>query len=113
MLGACRGIVESVHALRSVDSEILVAHVDATDLYVAEDPSWATEAQHRQDIVFLALDLISGRIDQEHSLRQWLLRHGAVEPDLEWFHDRAVELPLIGINLYPMFTLKSARRSTA
>jgi beta-glucosidase/6-phospho-beta-glucosidase/beta-galactosidase len=33
MVGVCRGIVETVEALREVDPEILCVHVDATDLY--------------------------------------------------------------------------------
>jgi beta-glucosidase/6-phospho-beta-glucosidase/beta-galactosidase len=113
MLGACRGIVETVQALRSVDPEILIAHVDATDLYVTDDETLAPGARHRQDLVFLALDLVSGRIDQEHSLWKWLLQHGATESDLQWFTQRGVELPLVGINLYPMFTLKAGRRTDA
>ena len=113
MLGACRGIVETVQALRSVDPEILIAHVDATDLYVTDDDALAAEAQHRQDIVFLALDLVSGRVDREHSLWNWLQRHGATAGMLEWFSAHAVELSLVGINLYPMFTLKTARRTPA
>jgi beta-glucosidase len=109
MLGACRGIVRTVHALREVDSDILIAHVDATDLYVSDDPAFAPEAAHRQEIVFLALDLVSGRVGPEHSLWAWLLKQGATEEALEWFRDHAVDLPLVGINLYPMFTLKTAR----
>lgn len=111
MLAACRGIVATVRALGEVDPEILIAHVDATDLYVAESAEFAVEARHRQEIVFLALDLISGRIQPGHSLWSWLQRHGAADADLEWFQAHAVDLPLIGINLYPMFTLKIARRA--
>jgi beta-glucosidase len=111
MLGVCRGIVETVHALRGVDPDLLIAHVDATDLYTTDDPSLAAEAGHRQEIVFLALDLVSGRIRPGHSLRPWLLRHGAGEEDLAWFQERAVDLPLVGINLYPMFTLKNGRQA--
>ena len=113
MLGACRGIVETAHALRAVDPEILLAHVDATDLYETGDTSLAAEARHRQDLVFLALDLISGRVTGQHSLWGWLLRQGASADELEWFQKHAVELHLVGINLYPMFTLKSARRTPA
>lgn len=113
MLGACRGIVETVHALRSVDPDILIAHVDATDLHVAEEAAFEAEAAHRQEIVFLALDLVSGRIRPGHALWSWLLKHGAAERDLAWFHERAVDLPLVGLNLYPMFTYKLARRTRA
>lgn len=113
MLAACRGIVETVHALRSVDPDVLIAHVDATDLYDTELPESQDTARHRQEIVFLALDLVSGRVRPDHALWSWLLRHGAGEQDLAWFATRAVDLPLIGLNLYPMFTLKKLRRSPA
>ena len=113
MLGACRGIVETVHALRGVDPDILIAHVDATDLYVSDDSAFEPEARHRQEIVFLALDLVSGRIAPGHSLWSWLLKHGATKQGLGWFQEHAVDLPLIGINLYPMFTLKTAQRTKA
>lgn len=113
MLGACRGIVQSVHALRGVDPDILVAHVDATDLFVSEIPDFEADARHRQEIVFLALDLVSGRVRPGHSLWAWLHKHGATEAALAWFIDRAIDLPLVGINLYPMFTYKVARRTRA
>ncbi len=110
MLGACRGIVETVHALHAVDPEILPVHVDATDLYRTAEPGLEAEAHHRQELVFLALDLVSGRLRDGHALWSWLLTHGATEADLAWFQTRAVQLPFIGLNLYPMFTLKTLRR---
>jgi hypothetical protein len=111
MQGVCRGIVETVSALRSVDPEILPVHVDATDLYMTSDPHLEAAAQHRQDLVFLALDLISGRIDERHRLRSWLGEKGCSPSDLLWFQQNAVELPFIGLNLYPMFTQKVLTRT--
>lgn len=111
MLGVCRGIVETVRALGEVDPEIVATHVDATDLYTTEDPALEEETSKRQEIVFLALDLVSGRVTPDHSLYSWLLHNGATAADLEWFVEHAVELPVVGINLYPMFTLKRLRRS--
>ncbi|PTY07239.1 glycoside hydrolase [Opitutaceae bacterium EW11] len=111
MDGVCRGIVRTVQTLKSVDPEILIAHVDATDLYDTDDPGLDDEAQHRQEIVFLALDLVSGRVGEGHRLRSWLSRQGLPDESLAWFSDNAVELPLIGINLYPMFTQKRLLRS--
>jgi hypothetical protein len=96
--------------LREVDPAIVAMHVDATDLYVTDDPALSEEAAHRQEIVFLALDLISGRVTPEHPLWPWLRRHGATETHLLWFQERPVELSIIGLNLYPMFTLKSGAR---
>jgi beta-glucosidase len=87
--------------------------VDATDLFDTDDPAFEEEARRRQDIVFLALDLVSGRIDEHHSLWSWLLKNGARETDLAYFLDNAVALPVIGMNLYPMFTQKKLLRDTS
>jgi beta-glucosidase/6-phospho-beta-glucosidase/beta-galactosidase len=112
MLGLSRGIVRTVQALEKVDSEIIFAHVDATDLYEPAQEELAAEAQRRQEIVFLALDLISGRIKPGHALYDWALQNGASPADLEWFEQNAVELDLIGINLYPLFSQKRLVRSS-
>ena len=106
MRGVCRGIVATVEALRGVDPEILPVHVDATDFYETDEPALQPEAHHRQELVFLALDLISGRVSPTHPLTRWLSRHGFSADDFAWFQAHAVSLPLIGINLYPMFTRK-------
>lgn len=113
MLALCRGIVRTVETLAAVDPEIVPAHVDATDLYETADASLEDEARRRQEIVFLALDLVSGRIGEGHPLFAWLLQNGATEADLAWFRERAVELPVIGLNLYPMFTQKRMLRDAA
>ena len=41
-----------------------LGYYDATDLFDTDDPAFEDEARRRQDIVFLALDLVSGRIDE-------------------------------------------------
>ena len=110
MLSICRGIVETVRALERVDPEIVSYHVDATDLFETDDPRLASEAELRQEIVFLALDLISGRVNREHALWTWLLDHGASVTELVSFHRDPVELQVIGLNLYPMFTRKRLLR---
>lgn len=113
MLGVCRGIVTTVEALREVDPDILPVHVDATDLYTAATPDLTAEAAHRQELVFFALDLVAGRIDESHTLHPWLLRHGAIASELAWFREHALDLPFVGLNLYPMFTNKILSRTTA
>lgn len=111
MLGICRGIVETVHALKSVDPEIVPVQVDATDLYESADASLQDEVSRRQEIVFLALDLVSGRITAEHALYPWLIKNGVTEEQLRWFEARRIEHSLIGINLYPLFSRKVLSRT--
>jgi beta-glucosidase len=106
MLGVCRGIVHTVKSLETLDPEIVFAHVDATDLYEPMQPELEAEAARRQEIVFLALDLVSGRLRPGHALYGWLLHAGVREDELRWFEEHAVRLDLIGINLYPLFSRK-------
>src|SRR5574338_99036 len=111
LLAACRGIAATQRALHRVDPEIVIAHVDATDLYEPADPGAQPEAALRQELVFLALDLVSGRVDRAHPLHGWLRRHGASEAELEAFREQPVPLDVVGINLYPMFTRKRVSRT--
>lgn len=111
MLGLCRGIVRASEALLAVDPEIVLAHVDAADVYSSPDPELAAEVERRQQIGFLALDLVGGRVSAGHPLCDWLLRHGAAEAELGWFQEHRVPLDLVGLNMYPMFSQKRLVRS--
>jgi beta-glucosidase len=113
MLGVCRGIVRTVERLREVDPEIVDVHVDATDLYTAVTPELAAEAERRQEIVFLALDLVSGRMRAGHPLFEWLLSNGADADQLDDLQRRALQPDVVGINLYPMFSEKRLSRQRA
>jgi len=114
ILGVCRGIVLTTKILREIDEENVAVHVDATDLYESADPSDPTlvpEVNRRQEIVFLALDLVSGGVNAQHPLFHWLQKNGVTEPDLRWFHQHAIDLEIVGINLYPLFSRKVLSRS--
>lgn len=106
LLAVCRGIVATVACLRAVDPQIVCMHVDATDLYEAATPALEPEAARRQEIVFLALDLVTGRVRPGHALHDWLLGLGIAAAELEWFAAQAVGLDVLGINLYPLFSRK-------
>jgi beta-glucosidase/6-phospho-beta-glucosidase/beta-galactosidase len=106
MLQLVRGIQSTVVALRAVDSEIVAYHVDPTDLYEAGGPDLEQEAQRRRDIVFLALDLVAGRVDGTHPLHDWLRSNGADDAVLRQLQDGATLPEVIGLNLYPLFTRK-------
>lgn len=113
MIAICKGIVETVRAIAAIDPDMVPLHVDASDLFETEDPLLEEEARRRQEIVFLALDLISGRVDENHKLWDWLIRQGASEAVLRDFREKPLSLPVIGANLYPMFTSKRLLRDRA
>jgi beta-glucosidase/6-phospho-beta-glucosidase/beta-galactosidase len=111
MMGVCQGIVEASRAIQTADDENVIVHVDATDLYESLDLELSLEVERRQEIVFLALDLVSGKVTVDHSLYQWLLEQGITESELEWFQANAIKLEIVGINLYPLFSRKILART--
>ncbi len=110
LLAICRGIVETEAAVRAVIPELVSVHVDPTDLYTTEDPTLEPEVQVRQELVFLALDLVLGRVGESHPLRDWLRRHGIKDVDVTWFDTHQARPAIIGLNEYPMFSLKRLER---
>jgi beta-glucosidase len=106
-----RGIVRTTNALKKAIPDATLVHVDAGDVYEAESADLTGEARFRQDIGFLALDLVTGRVDERHSLYTWLRELSVSENDLRWFGEHRISLDVVGINLYPLFSLKRLKRS--
>jgi beta-glucosidase/6-phospho-beta-glucosidase/beta-galactosidase len=101
-----RGVIETQKAVKEVHSENVTVHVDATDLYSTSVPELEPEARLRQQIVFLALDLITGKVNETHPLWNWILQQRIPERELDWFQDQKIVPDIVGINMYPMFTVK-------
>ncbi len=112
MVSVALGVQATVEALRDVDNEIVAYHVDATDLYETADPALEEEAERRRNIVFLALDLISGRVAEDHPLHAWLSGLLEDRSGLERLKDRPAPPEVIGLNLYPLFTRKKLERDS-
>jgi beta-glucosidase/6-phospho-beta-glucosidase/beta-galactosidase len=108
----CRGICLTQRAVTEIQPDARFVHVDATDLYRADDPQNPTlsaAANHKQDIGFLALDLVMGRVDSDHPLREWISPHGLTDSDSAWFSQYRVQPDIIGLNMYPMCSGKLVR----
>lgn len=104
-----RGIVLTVKAIRQADPKAVIVGVDAAGEYLPEHPGLAAEADRRTARTFITTDLVTGRVNQEHLLFDWLLENGLTESDLTWYRQQAVEIDVIGVNYYPemsVFTLK-------
>lgn len=114
LVNISRGICLTQRAIRSVEPASVFVHVDATDLYlpdVPDDEALRTEAAFRQELVFLALDLVMGRVSGDHALYRWLSSHQFADADLAWFVEHAVQPAVIGLNMYPMFSRKYVART--
>jgi beta-glucosidase len=112
LLAIASGIQKSVAALHSVDPQIVAYHVDATDVFDTKDPGLRAEAQKRNALVLLALDLVSGRVDEEHELSGWLESLDVDPRLLASLRESAEQPQILGLNLYPMFTNKLLERDS-
>jgi len=49
----------------------------------------------------VALDLVMGRVDENHELRPWLIEHGFSRFDLNWLARNPADVDVIGLDYYP------------
>jgi beta-glucosidase/6-phospho-beta-glucosidase/beta-galactosidase len=106
MLQLVKGMLRTVEALKTVDPDAIMVHVEATGLNHSlqeELAALALEEQHRD---FLSLDLLTGRVTREHPLFSWLLRLGTSVSDLADIASRRITLDVLGMNFYPQWSTK-------
>jgi len=106
MLQLARGIQRTVKAIKSIDPESVMVHVEATGLTrtVREDlASLAREEQYRG---YLCYDLVSGQLTHDHLLFSWLVRNGASPDTLDELAKGAIDLDVLGLNFYPQWSTK-------
>lgn len=104
MLQLAKGIINTVEAIRAVDPNALMVHVEATGLNRAaseELQALAFEDQHRG---YLYFDLITGRVTPGHPLYTWLLRHDAGPNNLAELARRPIPIDVMGLNFYPQWS---------
>lgn len=97
-----KGMVRTQQEIARVNPDAVFVHVDAGFRYEGETTPLPRDLLEERR--FLALDLITGRVDAEHPLRSWLGEHGYTDADLAWFAENAVRPDVLGVNYYPAFT---------
>jgi beta-glucosidase len=100
LLRLAEGICRTQHAIRSLQADASFVHVEAGFRYEGRPVGLAVLEERR----FLATDLVTGRVCDDHPLWGWLLSHGAEEHRLAWLRENAAIPDVLGINYYPAFT---------
>jgi dTDP-4-dehydrorhamnose reductase len=99
LLTQLRGVALAMRAVRrSNPAARLVQTEDLGKTYSTR--RLAYQAQFENERRWLSFDLLAGRVSREHPLRDYLLRAGAGEAELEWFVDNPCPPDLIGVNYY-------------
>lgn len=106
MIQVAKGIVETVKAIREIDPDSIMVHVEATGLTRAGREDLLSLAREEMYRGYLCYDLISGRLSHDHILFSWLLRHGVAADDLKNLAENPIDLDLLGMNFYPQWSTR-------
>lgn len=106
MLQLARGIIRTVQALKDIDPESVMVHVEATGLTRTVRDDLASLAREEQFRGYLCYDLISGRLTHDHLLFSWLVRNGASPDALDEIAKNPINLDVLGLNFYPQWSTK-------
>jgi beta-glucosidase/6-phospho-beta-glucosidase/beta-galactosidase len=106
MLQLVKGIIETVEAIKEIDPQAIMFHVEAAGLTRTVRDDLAALALEDQRRGYICYDLITGRITHDHPLFPWLVRSGASPDDLAQIARRPISLDVIGMNFYPQWSTK-------
>jgi beta-glucosidase len=101
----CKGIVQTVDALREVRSDAVMVHVEATGYGLTDEEELVPRLKLDSERLLSMFELITGRVDQRHPLYEYLMENGITGQDLAWFRSHAIELDVIGLNYYPFMSV--------
>jgi beta-glucosidase len=104
MLQLTRGILQTVQAIKEIDANTIMVHVEATGLSRAARQDLEVLATEEQRRGYVCYDLLTGQVTPDHPLFSWLVRNGASPDDLAQIASSAIKLDVIGMNFYPQWS---------
>jgi beta-glucosidase/6-phospho-beta-glucosidase/beta-galactosidase len=96
-----QGASRAMSAIRRVQPDATLIWCDHVENYHTFDEALQDEVWRRNQRRFLAMDLVTGRVDRHHALFQWLTSYGMSELDLEWFAHHPQTPDIMGLDYYP------------
>lgn len=104
MLQLVQGIIATVEAIKEIDPNTIMVHVEAAGLSRAIRQDLEALAAEEQRRGYVAYDLLVGNVTHDHPLFSWLLRSGASPDVLAEIARRPIKLDVMGLNFYPQWS---------
>jgi beta-glucosidase len=101
LMQIARGMVLTAAAVREARPDAVLVQVEALGLMWSHNPDLQDLVERSRAHFYLAFDLFTGRVDEEHLLWSFLNCHGVTDEDLAWLRERAVKPDILGVNFYP------------
>ncbi len=100
ILGKARAISRITPMLERMVPGLRVVHVDTCERHTALDPESQYHTDFGNDLRFVVLDLILGRMDEAHPLWGIFREHGLTDEDVAWFRDNPARIDVLGLDFY-------------
>ncbi|WP_377109647.1 hypothetical protein [Rubellimicrobium aerolatum] len=100
ILGKAKAISLVTPMLERMVPGLRVVHVDTCERHHALDPQSQYHTDFGNDLRFVILDLILGRVDERHPLWGTLTAHGLSPEDAAWFRDNPARIDVLGLDYY-------------
>lgn len=99
LVNQVKASVLCMRAIRAVRSDAMFVHTEDGG------KTWSTEAlaavcEDREHRRWLGLDLLCGRVDENHPMFDFLLENGISQRDILWFSENPCPPDVIGLNYY-------------
>ena len=104
LVSLAAGMQRTIAALRSVQPNAVMVHVDAMSSITATDPAVTDPVADLLEQQFLAGELVEGAIGPDHRMWRWLRDSGVPETTLESFCERPERFDVMGGNYYPQMS---------
>ena len=99
LLHEVRATVLAMRAIREVNPQAELVQTDDVG-HTRCTPSLIDQAAFDNERRWLAFDLLAGKVDDHHPLRDWLLGCGVEEQELQQLRENPCPPDIIGINAY-------------
>ncbi len=100
VLGMARAIARITPRLAELVPGLRIVHVDTCERHHALDAPSAVHADFANELRFVVLDLILGRMDRNHPLWTTMRRHGMSADDAAWFQGNPARVDVLGLDYY-------------
>lgn len=100
ILGKARAIHRVTRMLEDVVPGLRIVHVDTGERHHALDAASQQHTDFGNDVRFVVLDLILGRVDRTHPLYPMLAEHGLTDDDMARFCDAPARIDALGLDFY-------------
>ncbi len=100
ILGKVRAIHRITAMLETMVPGLRIVHVDTCERHHALDVASQYHTDFGNDLRFVVLDLLLGRMDRAHPLYGLFAQHGMTEEDVARFRDAPARIDVLGLDFY-------------